>query len=65
MPQYENINMFGYLGAGGGGGGGGEVLKNKTGPILVYIYFFFILIYMNTNYEQIMSLFSGSWWALT
>ena len=35
MPQYENINMFGYLGA---RGEGGESLKNETGPILVHIY---------------------------
>ena len=32
----ENINIFGYLGAGGGGGGGG--FNNQTGPILVHIY---------------------------
>ena len=31
----ENINIFGYLGAGGGGGGG---FNNQTGPILFRIY---------------------------
>ena len=40
----ENINIFGYLGAGGGGGGG---FNNQTGPILVHIYPLFIIIYMS------------------
>ena len=43
MPQYENINMFGYLGA---RGEGGECLKNKTGPILIHIY---PLLYFNLH----------------
>ena len=30
----ENINIFGYMGAGGGGGG----FNNQTEPILVHIY---------------------------
>ena len=38
MPQYENMNIFGYLGARG--------VKNQTGPILVLIY---PLFYNNNN----------------
>ena len=34
----ENINIFGYLGAGGVGGGGGGGFNNQTGAILVHIY---------------------------
>ena len=34
--MWENINIFGYLGAWVGGGGGG--FNNQTGPILVHIY---------------------------
>ena len=40
----ENINIFGYLGAGGGGGD----FNNQTGPILVHIY---RLIYINLHVE--------------
>ena len=33
MPQYENIKMFGYLGAGGGGGErGARASKIRLGP---------------------------------
>ena len=45
--------MFGYL-----GGGGVRASKIRLGP------YWFIFIYMNTNYEKKKSLFSGSWWAL-
>ena len=51
MPKYENINIFGYLGAkeGGGGGGGSKI---KLGPYWFTHTLSFILIYMS-NMEAI------------
>ena len=52
MQQYEDINMFGYLGpgkGGGAGGGGGEGLNIQTGPILIHIY---PLLYINLHVKH-------------
>ena len=56
MPQFENINIFGYLGGGGGegGGGGGVVVASIIwlGPYWFTSTLSFILIYMS-NMEAI------------
>ena len=46
----ENINIFGYLGAGG--------LINQTGPILVHIY---PLIYINLHVKYGINLIRTFW----
>ena len=56
MPQYENINIFGYLG--GRGGGGREGLQNKTGPILIHIY---PLLYINLHVKHGSNLIRTFW----
>ena len=53
MPQYENINIFGYL---GGRGGGGRSSKIRLGPYWFTSTLSFILIYMS-NMEAIWELF--------
>ena len=50
MPQYENINIFGYLGAGAGRGAGAS--KIRLGPYWFTSTLSFILIYMS-NMEAI------------
>ena len=48
MPQYENINIFVYMGAGGGGGGS----TTRLDPYWFSSTLSFILIYMS-NMEAI------------
>ena len=53
--MWENINIFGYLGAWVGGGGG---FNNQTGPILVHIY---PLFYVNLHAKYRSNMIKTFW----